>query len=205
MIKTVSLAKDGVWWSIQGEGHLSGKGMTFVRFAGCSVGCAHCDTDYGVNSRQTVESLVYEVISETPRTVTDRWVWLTGGEPADQPLLNSVVRELQARGFSVALATSGSKRIIAPVHWLSVSPHSPDLVQLYGNEVKVVPGLNGYGIEELCNAADRGDWWERFVMPLWNDAEGREDGTSLRECVAWVKHNPNWGITRQNHKWLGFR
>lgn len=203
--KSVSLGKDGVWWTVQGEGHLSGKGMTFVRFAGCSVGCAKCDTDYAVAERNTVAGLVADVITFTPKTVTDRWVWLTGGEPADQPALNEVVRGLQEYGFSVAVASSGTKRVVAPVHWLSVSPHSPNLVQLYGNEVKVVPGLNGYGIEELCNAADQGDWWERFVMPLWDEARGAEDPESVKECVDWVKHNPRWGITRQSHKWLGFK
>lgn len=203
--RTVSLGPDGVFWTIQGEGHLAGKGMTFVRFAGCSVGCTHCDTNYSVAERMSVKHLRFAITRETPPEVTDRWVWLTGGEPADQPNLDIVVRDLMEHGYTIAVATSGTKRVTAPVHWLSVSPHSPNLVQRYGNEVKVVPGLNGYGVAELCNAADEGDWWERFVQPLWDAAREAEDPESLKECLAWVKHNPRWGITRQNHKYWGLK
>ena len=40
------LASNPIFWTIQGEAHLRGFQMCFVRLAGCSVGCEHCDTDY---------------------------------------------------------------------------------------------------------------------------------------------------------------
>ena len=42
----------------------------------------------------------------------------------------------------IALATSGCRRFIPPVDWLSVSPHDYETQQLYGHEVKLVDGLN---------------------------------------------------------------
>lgn len=203
MTDTLGVAAEGVFWTIQGEGHLSGKGMAFVRLAGCSVGCPNCDTNYQLAERLTPIEACARVRHAIPGSVTDRWVWVTGGEPADQPLLNDFVRELKRFGLTVAVATSGAKRVLAPVDWLSVSPHSPDFVQRYGNEVKVVPGLNGHGVSELCRAAEAGDFWEKFVQPLWDAKEWREDLASLKECLDWVRHNPRWGITLQNHKRLG--
>jgi 7-carboxy-7-deazaguanine synthase len=199
----IALAPQGVFWTIQGEGHLSGKGMVFVRLAGCSLGCAWCDTDYSVAGRTTPILLSAAVAEKFPAGVTDRWVWITGGEPTDQPELDALVQQLTKCGYAVAVATNGAKRVLAPVSWLSVSPHAPDFAQRYGNEVKIVPGLNGHGVSELCAAADRGDFWERFVMPLWDAKAEREDPASLRECLDWVRLNPRWGITRQNHKAWG--
>lgn len=199
----ISLAPNGVFWTIQGEGHLSGKGMCFVRTAGCPVACALCDTDYSVARRLLPREIVTEVWRAMPPGVVDRWVWITGGEPAAQPLLNELVRDLAGHGYTVAVATSGAYRVVAPVHWLSVSPHTPDFIQRYGNEVKVVPGLNNHGVKELCDAADEGDFWERFVQPLWDTEAGREDPVSLKECLDWVRLNPRWGITLQSHKRLG--
>lgn len=40
------LSLNPIFWTIQGEAHLRGFQMCFVRLAGCSVGCEHCDTDY---------------------------------------------------------------------------------------------------------------------------------------------------------------
>jgi 7-carboxy-7-deazaguanine synthase len=73
------LAKDGVFWTIQGEGALSGDPMVFVRFAGCSVGCSQCDTDYRVFRRVSVEELVAEIQAAIPEHAQRPWVWLTGG------------------------------------------------------------------------------------------------------------------------------
>jgi organic radical activating enzyme len=131
------LSPNPIFWTLQGEGHLRGFQMAFVRLAGCSVGCAQCDTDYRVDSRATAEEIVDRVTEVQPKGDRDGWVWITGGEPTDhnlRPLLSA----LKARGFSTAVVTSGVRRLIEPVDWLSVSPHSSDpakFQQRYGNEM----------------------------------------------------------------------
>jgi alanyl-tRNA synthetase len=75
--------------SIQGEGHLTGKPMFFIRAQGCSVKCPIrevCDQP---------ESLVFRGGTEhAPATLAEMalaalgprgWVSITGGEPLDQP------------------------------------------------------------------------------------------------------------------------
>jgi organic radical activating enzyme len=53
---TYGIAPDGIFWSLQGEAHLRGFQMAFVRLAGCSVGCPQCDTDYSLHERLTVDA-----------------------------------------------------------------------------------------------------------------------------------------------------
>ena len=144
-----ALAPNGIFWTLQGEGHLRGFQMAFVRLAGCSVNCPGCDTNYTVDRKATVDDILRELVEVMPEGDRDQWVWITGGEPADRdmrPLLSA----LKAAGDSTALATSGVKRMIPPVDWLSVSPHSADpalFQQRYGNEIKLADGLNGLNLD----------------------------------------------------------
>lgn len=191
------------WWAIQGEGHLRGFQMCFLRLAGCSVGCPNCDTDYSVKSRETPETIAMMCNKVTPSNARDRWVWITGGEPTDHDL-QPLIFALRRQRFSIAVATSGHRRFIPPVDWLSVSPHDPaKWVQTYGNEVKIVPGLNGHIIADFQNAHpdDQTDFMYRYVQPLWH--EGKEDAHTLMECLNFLRTNPNWSLSRQDHKYWG--
>lgn len=197
------LAKDGVFWTIQGEGHLRGFQMAFVRLAGCSVGCEMCDTEYGVHSRHSASDIAKMADAATPTACRDRWVWITGGEPTDHDL-RPLLSELRKARFSIAVATSGHRRFIPPVDWLSVSPHDPGKwVQTYGNEVKLIPGLNGFSLADFLAAHPDGstDFFYRYVQPLW--ADGGETNESVNECREFLKSNPNWALSRQDHKHWG--
>lgn len=195
-MQTIVLAKQGVFHTVQGEGHLTGQPMTFVRLAGCSVGCPACDTDYRAAETVGVDALAERILESFPDDVRDRWVWITGGEPADQDL-SPLVRRLHRAGIAVAVATSGVKRVVAPVDWLSVSPHGL-LSQRYGNEVKIVPGLNGLDARSWIAQNDGTiDFWLRFLQPLHGDEKG------LSECLALRERFPHWGLSLQAHKIWG--
>ena len=197
--RTYPVAPNGIFWTLQGEGHLRGFQMVFVRLAGCSVGCPECDTDYSVARRMSADHIASEADEKTPKSVTDRWVWITGGEPADhglRPLINA----LRKRRFAIAVAASGHRRVIPPVDWLSVSPHDPDaMVQTYGNELKLVDGLHGLDLEAFYAKVDesRCDFMFRYVQPL--SVNGREDPASLKRCLAFLRAHPNWSLSRQDH------
>jgi len=195
-----AIAPNGIFWSIQGEGHLRGFQMAFVRLAGCSVGCPNCDTDYRVDRRLTAVQVADEVAAVMP-TSRDQWVWITGGEPTDQDL-RPLLRELKRRGWSTALATSGVRRFIPPVDWLSVSPHG-ELAQRYGSEVKVVVGLNAVDPDDwiVKYPDDQTDFMYRYVQPVWED--GAESASALARCLDFLRRHPNWSLSRQDHKSWG--
>jgi len=171
----------------QGEGHYLGEKMAFVRFAGCSVGCPKCDTNYQPKISMTASVVVEKVIN-----LNTQWVWITGGEPTDQmDGLNELVYLLERRDKLIALATSGIRE--APrVHYLSVSPHSAGFVQRVGTEIKLVPLLNGLDIWSI----DLSDiqFAYRYVMPMHGSQE------SMDICLDWIEQHPEWKLTVQAHK-----
>ena len=199
----LSLAKQEAYFSYQGEGHLSGQPMVFVRFAGCSVACHNCDTDYRMHSTFTVVDLVDRVVFLFPNEVRDRWVWLTGGEPTQQLGLENLVRALKEEGLSVAMATVGISRVVVPIDWLSVSPHhAKPLVQPYGNELKLVPGLNGLDPFAWLEKNPTVDFWLKYLQPLW--FKGKVQQESVDTCLRFIKENPEWCLTWQLHKLWDF-
>ncbi len=193
------LSRNPIFWTIQGEGHMRGLQMCFLRLAGCSVGCPGCDTDYRKNEIATLEQIVQRVEEAIPSAARERWVWLTGGEPTDHNLA-PLIEALRAKGCRIALATSGHRQVVVTVDWLSVSPHHPSKwVQTRGDEMKVVPDLNGFAIEDFRRAHpdETTDFRYRFVQPL--SIGKAEDPASLRTCLEFVQAHPNWGLSRQDH------
>ncbi len=69
-----------IFYSIQGEGMLTGVPSVFIRTSGCNLRCNWCDTPYASwnpeGTARTIEQIVAEVQSHPARHVV-----LTGGEP----------------------------------------------------------------------------------------------------------------------------
>lgn len=186
--------------------------MAFVRLAGCSVGCAMCDTDYRVDRRLSIESIVDELRAVIPPAFTWSWVWITGGEPTDHDL-EPLVSLLRTLGFRVALATSGVHRLdrslIQMLHWLSVSPHAPTFEQTEGHELKIVPGLGALSWTQFQTAFRTWNFPWKFLQPIdWRtpngpEHDGAESQKSLIACRDFVLRHPGWQLTLQAHKLWG--
>jgi organic radical activating enzyme len=201
MMTHYPLSPNPIFWSIQGEGHLAGMQMAFVRLGGCSVGCKGCDTDYRVDSKATADEIATKVRAITPKDNRDRWVWITGGEPTDHDL-RPLLKELKKSGFSTAVATSGVRRVIQPVDWLSVSPHAVHISQFqqrFGSELKIVDGLGGMSLEcwAECWPDKDTDFMNRYVQPM--STGGIEDPSSMARCLEFIRTRSNWAISRQFH------
>ena len=93
--------------SLQGESTRAGRLCFFIRFAGCNLRCAYCDTVYAYDdSGATLRSP-----AELVRMAHDsgvRLVELTGGEPMLQKALPALARQLLDAGLEVLLETNGS-------------------------------------------------------------------------------------------------
>lgn len=190
----LKLAKQGAYWTIQGEGYHAGEPMIFIRLAGCSVGCPACDTNYTHDSDVDEDSLVSMCNELREKNRRAFYVWITGGEPTDQSL--GVLNEKLWRArFKPCLATSGVRKTEEQWWWLSVSPHSNQFQQRCGAELKLVPGLNGLRLSEIdlsgCSFA------HRYVQPM---AGSRE---SLDECLEWLRDRREWTMSPQYHKEWG--
>ena len=94
--------------SVQGESSFTGLPCIFVRFAGCNLRCAWCDSEYTFAGGKPFTQA--EVIAQIEALAPCRLIEFTGGEPMLQarellPLMN----ELLARGYTLMMETSGER------------------------------------------------------------------------------------------------
>jgi len=80
-----------IFESLQGEGRYMGTQVTFVRLAGCNLGCKWCDTNYTKYTNKTPQEVAETIMSFRSGTVV-----FTGGEPMLQwKDIKNVIRRLE--------------------------------------------------------------------------------------------------------------
>ena len=108
-----------IFYSIQGEGRLSGVPSVFIRTSGCNLRCVWCDTPYTSWSPDGQEMSLDEILHAIESYPLDHVV-LTGGEP----LLSHEIEEL-----SVTLKTAGAHVTIETAATI-FKPLSCDLISM---------------------------------------------------------------------------
>ena len=94
-----------IFHSIQGEGAYIGVPQIFIRFSGCNIKCAYCDTHIADNQELTVEQ-VLEKVDKLERGYHS--ISITGGEPLLQiDFFETLCKELKGRGDKIFLETNG--------------------------------------------------------------------------------------------------
>ena len=102
------------FYTIQGEGHHSGRAAYFIRIAGCDVGCVWCDVKESWDSQ--VHPLVQ--ISDLVKAVKENnadFVVITGGEPllGWQKSYPSLLEDPRTRGSlkEITFETNGTQEL----------------------------------------------------------------------------------------------
>lgn len=111
-----------IFTSIQGEGLRQGEPTIFIRFTGCNLNCAFCDTKYARRGGKlhSVDRILEEIRKMREGFPAD-WACLTGGEPLMQDL-TELTEGLKKEGFQIQVETNGVLYQDLPVDWYSVSP-----------------------------------------------------------------------------------
>jgi 7-carboxy-7-deazaguanine synthase len=94
-----------IYASIHGESQYAGLPCTLIRTTGCDLRCAYCDTPYAFAGGR--DMTVEEILGEVDRLAMP-FALLTGGEPMLQPEIARLAEGLLARGYRVAIETSGA-------------------------------------------------------------------------------------------------
>ena len=190
-----------IFHSLQGEGFHTGTPAVFVRFSGCNLRCAFCDTHHQDGEMMSLDDIVVEVnkYPNVPLLV------LTGGEPSlfiDEAFVEDLKRQT---GKFIAIETNGTRSLPANLDWVTLSPKTGfeggDLepcVLKHCDELKVVYlGQNLMQYDGI--KADH-----RFLQPCFSEDE-KQRQTNMRFCVDAVMKNPGWRLSLQVHRVLNIR
>jgi 7-carboxy-7-deazaguanine synthase len=110
-----------IFYSIQGEGMLTGVPSVFVRTSGCNLRCVWCDTPYTSWSPEgddvTVEGILADVRSHPARHAV-----VTGGEPMIAPQIVELTHGIRRLGLHVTIETAGTVYQPVACDLMSISP-----------------------------------------------------------------------------------
>lgn len=95
--------------SIDGEGPTAGALSVFVRFAGCNLRCAWCDTVYAQGMEDFSEQMSAAEIAAYIKSTGINHVTLTGGEPLLQDGMIGLLSRLP--DYDIHIETNGSVNI----------------------------------------------------------------------------------------------
>jgi len=199
--------------SIIGESTLSGFPALFVRFAGCNLRCAWCDTAYAYEPAYFSSG---RQLYEKVKASRQKFVLFTGGEPLLQPGLPDLINEIVSGcGKKVILETNGSVGIenVNPGVHISMDCKPPSSREhqkcLFGNfeilkrtdDVKfVVKDRNDY--EYSCRMIDAYDLGKR-VNVVFQTVHGALDAARLAEWI--VEDARPVRLNLQLHKYIGVK
>ena len=210
----MSYAVKEIFYTLQGEGALTGRPAVFCRFAGCNLwsgreadragaACSFCDTDFvGTDGSEggryaDADTLADKVAALWPARTHAKFVVCTGGEPLlqlDTPLIDA----LHQRGFEIAIETNGTIALPPDIDWVCVSPKGNNaLVVTEGDELKVV--IPQEGVDPLA-FGELG--FRRFsVQPMDGPERARNTELAIQFCLE----HPQWQFSLQTHKVTGIR
>ena len=190
-----------IFHSLQGEGYHSGTPAVFVRFSGCNLRCAFCDTQHQNGTMMSLQTIVDEVnkYPSAPLLV------LTGGEPS-LFIDEAFVAELkQKTGKTIAIETNGTRPLSENLDWVTLSPKTAfdggnlePCVLKRCDELKVV-----YLCQDLAQYDDI-EAQHRFLQPCFSDDEMQRQA-NMKSCVEAVMNHPNWRLSLQIHRILSIR
>ncbi len=190
-----------VFFSLQGEGFHTGTPAVFVRFSGCNLRCAFCDTQHQEGTMMSSQ----EIVNEVNKYPIAPLVVLTGGEPS-LFIDEAFVTELkQKTGKKIAIETNGTRLLPGSLDWVTFSPKSAfegsDLepcVLKRCDELKVV-----YLGQDLAQY-DGIETKHRFLQPCFCEDETHRKA-NMKACVEAVMQNPGWRLSLQIHRVLNIR
>ena len=203
-----------IFYTLQGEGALTGRPSVFCRFSGCNLwsgreedrataACTFCDTDFvGMDGSHgarypDADALSARIAALWPKETGSRFVVCTGGEPLlqlDPPLIAA----LHDAGFEIAIETNGTIAVPPGIDWVCVSPKGEaPLAVTAGDELKLVvpqPGVDPRSFEHLN--------FRRFsVQPM----DGPERAANTEWAIGFCLAHPRWQLSLQTHKITGIR
>ena len=190
-----------IFYSLQGEGFHTGTPAVFVRFSGCNLHCAFCDTQHQTGTLMSTQAIINEV-NKYPNAPL---IVLTGGEPS-LFIDEAFVAELRIKTCKyITIETNGTRPVPDNLDWVTLSPKigfdggdAEPCVLKQCDELKLVYLGQDLRQYEGIKAS------HRFLQPCFSENES-ERQANMKACVDAVLQNPGWRLSLQTHRILNIR
>jgi 7-carboxy-7-deazaguanine synthase len=147
-----------IFYSLQGEGALTGVPSVFVRTSGCNLRCAWCDTPYASWNPEGTQMSVDRIVAAVQAHSTARHVVLTGGEPMIAKEIRALAAALKALGYHLTVETAAT---VAP------EGIACDLASMSPKLLNSAPDATQHAAWRKKHEATR---WQPAVVRSWLDA-----------------------------------
>lgn len=176
-----------LFYSIQGEGKLTGVPSVFVRASRCNLRCVWCDTPYASWNPEGAEIAVEEIVDRVSHFGA-RHVVLTGGEPMIMPDIAPLCHALKAAGHHLTIETAATVFTRLPVDLASLSPKLSNSTPTEREAGRFAASherqrINFPVIQQFIDAAP--DFQLKFVLCHENDLS--EIHSILQKLSGWEK------------------
>ncbi|MCM1035384.1 MAG: 7-carboxy-7-deazaguanine synthase QueE [Paludibacter sp.] len=184
-----------IFLSLQGEGRHTGMPAVFVRFCGCNLRCAFCDTDFAEGKYMSASQIADAVVAAGGKQ--GMLLVLTGGEPSLQ-VDDDLLMHLRSLRMTICMETNGTHVVPAGVDWITCSPkEGTDVVLHEVNELKVV--YTETDVEHWRNDI-RAEYY--YLQPC--------SCKNTQEVINYILHQNQqgadaWRLSLQTHKYLSIR
>ena len=210
---------NNIFYSLQGEGHNTGRAAVFVRFAGCNLRCDFCDTEFDSYTEMTGEEIMAKVSSFTPPSGMAHGssllegvgealplIVLTGGEPTLQ-VGEDFVEMLHVHGYEVAMESNGTRPAPKNLDWLTVSPKDGEGFKPKGewrlpDEMKIVFDENTDPEAFLTSPFTQHPSPKLYLQPC-DTGDPERNRRITAAAVDYIKRHPQWCLSLQTHKLIG--
>ena len=181
-----------IFYSLQGEGRNTGCAAIFIRFAGCNLKCPFCNTDFAQYEEMSDEDILNRI-----KSYPSHFVVLTGGEPSLQ-VDRQLVDLLHKHGYELAMETNGTHSIVDGIDWITCSPKGNTVIKRC-NELKCIFE------EATLEPDDHGISAEyKYLQPC--DVQNTERNAQIvKRCFDYILQHPEWRMSLQTHKLVGFK
>ena len=187
-----------IFYSLQGEGHYTGKAAIFVRLSGCNLRCNFCDTRHETYREYTDK----EILNDIARYPT-RHLIFTGGEPALQ-LSATTISFFKKYGYYIQVETNGTHELPAGIDWITCSPkfefcRQAEVCLQHINELKVVyNGTNNMTVYDNIEA-------ETYALQPCDTGNAIRNNLIIKQTIDYILNHPKWQLSLQTHKSLHIR
>ncbi len=187
------------FYSLQGEGLYRGAPAYFIRLAGCDVGCSWCDVKDSWEAEKYTPVEEDDLVELAIRSRT-KIVVITGGEPLMYNL-DGLTGKLQRSGLRTHLETAGAHKFSGQWDWICVSPKKfkPPLPEVLAKamELKIIVANHHDFIWAEDHESKVPANCYKLLQPEWE-----KSARVLPAIIEFVKTNPQWRISLQEHKYL---